>query len=78
MNIKVENFKLLIRNLRKKKNSKLRIRSTANDMKYPKLTRAIEIRGNDESKIQRVVDIVEYNSVSKSVQISKQIESDHS
>jgi hypothetical protein len=44
-----ENYKLLIRNLRTKKNAKLEIRSTARDVRFPKSSQAIQILKNPES-----------------------------
>jgi len=40
---RVENYKLLIRNLRKKQNEKLTIRTTANIVKYPKICESVHI-----------------------------------
>ena len=40
----VENYKLLIRNLRKKYNEKLTIQTTATTVRFPKVRKSVQIR----------------------------------
>ena len=44
-----ENFKLLIRNLRKGKHAKLKIQSTANSVKFRKIGKCISVSKEPES-----------------------------
>jgi hypothetical protein len=44
----IENFKLLIRNLRKGKHAKLKIQSTANSVKFRKIGKCISISASSQ------------------------------
>jgi hypothetical protein len=44
-----ENFKILIRNLRTKKNEKLKIQTTASSVKFVKVSKSVRIQQNPES-----------------------------
>lgn len=46
---KKENYKLLIRNLRKKQNEKLAIQTTASNIRYPKTRESVQVREGIQS-----------------------------
>ena len=47
--LKEENYKLLIRNLRKKQNEKLAIQTTASNIRYPKIGESVQVRKRVQS-----------------------------
>jgi len=44
-----ENFKILIRNLRTKKNEKLKIQTTASSVKFNKISKSVRVQPKTES-----------------------------